>query len=85
MGGTQYRNAVRKIGKYRNTVSTIDEISEYRIYDWSCLLNVVSISRVFYLKHVYNRNQPQPSRENGSSRIDRYNDRKARLLNFIIE
>ena len=24
--GTQYRNTVRKIGKYRNTVSKIDEI-----------------------------------------------------------
>ena len=26
LGGTQYRNTVRKIGKYRNTVSKIDEI-----------------------------------------------------------
>ena len=25
-GGTQYLNTVRKIGKYQNTVSTIDEI-----------------------------------------------------------
>ena len=25
-GGTQYRDTVRKIGKYRNTVSNIDEI-----------------------------------------------------------
>ena len=24
LGGTQYRNTVRKIGKYRNTVSKID-------------------------------------------------------------
>ena len=36
-GGTQYRNTVRKIGKYR-----------YRIYDLWRLLNVVSISRVFF-------------------------------------
>ena len=53
MGVTQYRYTVRKIGKYRNTVSTIDEISEYRIYDWSCLLNVVSISRVFFISSMY--------------------------------
>ena len=26
LGGTQYRKTVRKIGKYRNTVSKIDEI-----------------------------------------------------------
>ena len=26
IGGTQYRNTVRKIGKYRNTMSKIDEI-----------------------------------------------------------
>ena len=25
-GGTQYRNIARKIGKYRNTVSKIDEV-----------------------------------------------------------
>ena len=49
------------------------------------LLNFVSISRVFfYLKHVYTRNQPQPSRENVTrSRIDRYNDRKVRLLDVL--
>ena len=42
-------------------------------------------SRVFfYLKHVYTRNQPQPSRENvRRSRIDRYNDRKARSLDVL--
>ena len=26
IGGYQYRNTVRKVGKYRNTVSKIDEI-----------------------------------------------------------
>ena len=42
-------------------------------------------SRVFfYVKHVYTRNQPQPSRENvRRSRIDRYNDRKARSLDVL--
>ena len=42
-------------------------------------------SRVFFnLKHVYARNQPQPSRENvRRSRIDRYNDRKARSLDVL--
>ena len=39
---------------------------------------------LFYLKHVYTRNQPQPSRENvRRSRIDRYNDRKARSLDVL--
>ena len=78
----QYRKKNSQIPKYR--VENRRNL-EYCIYDWSRLLNVVSISCVFYLKHVYTRNQPQPSRENGKSRIDRYNDRKARLLNFIIE
>ena len=52
----------------------------YRIYDRWRLLNVVSTSCV----HVYARNQPQPSRENvRRSRIDRYNDRKARSLDVL--
>ena len=32
---------------------------------------------------IYTRNQPQPSRENVRCRIDRYNDRKARLLDVL--
>ena len=42
-------------------------------------------SRVFvYLKHVYNRNQPQPSRENvRRPRTDRYSDRKAQSLDVL--
>ena len=41
-------------------------------------------SRAFYLKHVYTRNQPQTSRENvRRSRIERYNNRKARSLDFL--
>ena len=41
--------------------------------------------RVFvYLKHVNNRNQPQPSRENlRRPRTDRYSDRKARSLDVL--
>ena len=42
----QYRYTVREIGKYRTTVSKIDKY-RYRFYDWSRLLNVVSIWRVF--------------------------------------
>ena len=37
----------------------------------------------FYLKHVSTRNQPQPSRENVRSRIERYNDPKARSLDVL--
>ena len=38
----------------------------------------------FYLRHVYTRNQPQPSRENvRRSRTDGYNDRKARSLDVL--
>ena len=86
MGGTQYRNTVRKIGKSRNTVSKMDEIptphlrSVYpsRFFFFLLLL-------FFYLKHVYARNQPQPSRENvRRSGIDRYNDRKARSLDVLL-
>ena len=41
-------------------------------------------SRAFYLKHVYTRNQPQTSRENvRRSRIERYNNRKARSLDVL--
>ena len=45
-GGTQYRNTVRKIGKYRNTVLKIDEIPRHHNYDRSRLLKNVTISRV---------------------------------------
>lgn len=55
----------------------------YRIYNRSRLLNIVSISRVCYLKHENSRNQPQPSRENVRSRIDWYNNKKARLLDVL--
>ena len=38
----------------------------------------------FYLKHVYTRNQPPPSKENvRRSRIDGYKDRKARSLDVL--
>ena len=75
-GGTQYRNisnTVREIGKYRTTVSKIDEILIPHL--WLVTLNYLTLypSSVFFnLKHVYTRNQPQPSRENMRSRIDRY-------------
>ena len=48
MGGTQYRNAVRKIAKYRNTVSKIDEIPIPHL--WSVTLTLTLYpSRVFVL------------------------------------
>ena len=51
---------VRKIGKYRNTVSKIDEMPIPHL--WSVTLYP---SRVFvYLKHVCTRNEPQTLREN---------------------
>ena len=46
LGGTQYRNTVRKIGKYRNTVLKVVEKYRYRNYDRSRLFKVVTISRV---------------------------------------
>ena len=65
MGDTQDRNAVRKIGKYRNTVSKMDEIpircTAFMIGDAYLTLNPSRV--LFYVKHVYTRNQPQPSRE----------------------
>ena len=56
LGGTQYRSTVRIIGKYRNTDITLMIGQAWlKLYP----------SHVFvYLKHVYTRNQPQPSREN---------------------
>ena len=41
----QYR--LKQIGKYRNTLSKIDEIPTDRIYDQSRLLKALSISRVW--------------------------------------
>ena len=43
-GGTQYRNAERKIGKYRNTVSKSTKY-RHRMYDRLRLLKVASIKR----------------------------------------
>ena len=43
LADTQYHNTVRKIGKFRNTVSTIDRIPISHF--WSVTLKVVSISR----------------------------------------
>ena len=67
LGGTQYRSTVRIIGKYRNTDITL-------MIGQACLKLYLSL--VFaYLKHVYTRNQPQPSRENmRRPQIDQYND-----------
>ena len=80
IGGAQYRNNVRKIGKYRNTVSKMDEIPIPHYHRWR-LLNVVSLSSVFYLKHIYTRNQP--ARKVRRFRIDRYKDRNARSLDVL--
>ena len=70
----QYRKKNWQIPKYRveNRRNT-----DTPFYDRSRLLNVLSISRVFYLKHVCTRNQPQPSRENVTI------SRKARLLDVL--
>ena len=53
MGVTQYRNAVRKIGKYRNT----DRVENRRNTDTAFMIgqayfNVVSISRVFLISRA---------------------------------
>ena len=57
MGDTQYRKAVSKIGKYRNTVLKIDEIPRYRNYDRSRLLKNVIISRVCLLQECVQQQQ----------------------------
>ena len=57
LGGTQYRNAARKTGKYRNAVSKLDEIPIPNFMIGHVLLKAVSISRVCHLKHVRTRNQ----------------------------
>ena len=70
----QYRKKNWQIPKYRveNRRNT-----DTPFYDRSRLLNVLSVSRVFYLKHVCTRNQPQPSLENVTI------SRKARLLDVL--
>ena len=50
MGGGRYsipQYRLKQIGKYRNTVSKIDEIPTDGIYDQSRLLKALSISRVW--------------------------------------
>ena len=78
LGGTQYHNNVRKIGKYQNTVSKIDKIpithSDLFEGRGSCTQATFMIGHVYlklypyhvfvYLKHLCTRNQPQTSREN---------------------
>ena len=49
--GTQYRNTVRKIGKYRNTVSKMDEIPIPHYDRWRYL--TLYPSRVFFLSSIY--------------------------------
>ena len=59
LGGTQY-NTVRKIGKYWNTMSKIDEIQNDTAFMISHAYLKLYPSRMFiYLKHVCTRNQPQ--------------------------
>ena len=43
------------------------------------VLNLCLSSVFIYLKHICTRNQPQPLLEN-ETQIDRYNGKKARLL-----
>ena len=75
LGGTWYRNTVRKIGKYRNSTKY-----RYRRYDWSRSL------RVCHVKHVCTRNQPQTLRENMRRPwIDQFNDWKAQSLPLSVK
>ena len=64
LGGTQYRNTARKIGNYQNNSAENRQNTDTAFMIGHAYLNLYP-SRVFvYLKHVYTRNQPQPSREN---------------------
>ena len=64
MGGTQSAIPYEKLA---NTEILCRKWTKYRyrIHDRWRLLNVVSISRVFFIsyRHIYTRNQPQPSRK----------------------
>ena len=83
LGGTQYRNTIGKIGKYR--------VKNRRNTDTAFIFGHAYLklypSRVFvYLKDLWTSNQPQPLRGNvRRPRIDRYNDRKGCPTNFIID
>ena len=80
----QYRMKNWQIPKYRvengrntDTAFIIGDAYLQRCIHLACFF-------FFYLKHLYTRNQPWPSRENmRRSRIDRYNDRKARSLDVL--
>ena len=80
-GGNQYHNLLPQYRK-KNWQIPKHRVENRRntdtaFYDRSRLLNVLSISRVFYLKHVCTRNQAQPSRENVTI------SRKARLVDAL--
>ena len=67
-GGGGLPNTVRKIGKYRNTVSKVDEIT-----DTAFMIGYIYAypSRVlFYLEHVCTINQPQPWQENAKRYLE---------------
>ena len=83
LGGTQYRNIIGKIDKYR--------VKNRRNTDTAFIFGHAYLklypSRVFvHLKDLWTSNQPQPLRGNvRRPRIDRYNDRKGCPTNFIID
>ena len=81
LGGTQYRNTVRKIGKYRTTVSKIDEISILHLF------SVMFTYRVFvYLKHLCTSNHPNHYEEMWDNlEFSWFNDRKGCPTNFIVD
>ena len=79
----QYRTKNLQIPKYR-VENLRNTVTAFMIGDAYLTLYPSREFFFFYLKHVYTRNQPQPSRENvRRSRIDRYNDRKARSLDVL--
>ena len=87
MGGyliPQYRRKNWQIPKYR-VENGRNTDTAFMIGDaYLTLIHLASFFFFFNLKHVYTRNQPQPSRENvRRSRTDGYNDRKARSLDVL--
>ena len=74
----------KKKEKYRYAVSKIDEIPIPHLRSVTLTLSFMHLACLFFLRHVYTRNQPQQSpRENVRPLIDRHNDRKVRSLDVL--
>ena len=59
LGCTKNRNTEKKREKYRYAVSKIDEMTIPHLRSVTLTLSCIHLACLFFLRHVYTRNQPQ--------------------------